>query len=232
MRFTVTVSRDLAELGVYVAYLEVPSVRVLEPTPRSVDELLARAEEEARQRYPSAEALTGDPVVQAYRRLLWRLGIDPTKVRPSSEALARRVVRGRRLPRINSVVDIGNAVSLETMVPIGIYDADKLEPPLALTRARGGEVFEPIGGDPQELQPGTPVLVDAAGHVVHVYPHRDSRRSMVTGETKRLLIIGAGAPGVERARVAKAVRRVAELLAKHSYASLLEEEPRIAPERG
>ncbi len=229
MDITVEVDSELAGLGVYLAYLVVPRVEVIEPTPRSVDELLARAEDEARRRYPSSEALTSDPVVQAYRRLLWRLGIDPTKVRPSSEALARRVVRGKKVPRINSVVDIGNAVSLETLVPIGIYDLDKLAPPLRLARARGGEVFEPIGGDPLELQPGTPALLDAKGGVVHLYPHRDSRRSMVTRETRRVLIIGAGAPGVERARVARAVRSVAELLAKLSYASLAEEEPRITP---
>jgi len=225
----VTVSRELAGLGVYVAYLVVPSVQVIEPTPRSVDELLARAEEEVRRRYPSSDALTRDPVVQAYRRLLWRLGVDPTKVRPSSEALARRVVRGRRLPRINSVVDIGNAVSLETLVPIGIYDLDRLAPPLTLERARGGELFEPIGGEPQRLQEGVPVLLDSSGAVVHVYPHRDSARTMVTREARRLLIIGAGAPGVERARVARAVRSVAELLAKLSYASLDALEPRLTP---
>lgn len=225
----VRVDEPLRSLGVFVAYLTVPRVEVLEPTPKVVDERLARAEEELRSRYQSPDALREDPVVKAYRHLLWRLKIDPTKVRPSSEALARRVLRGRRIPRINSVVDSGNIASLETMVPIGIYDADNLSPPLVLTLSRGGEEFQPIGGDPQKLRPGIPVLVDSKGRVIHLYPHRDSVDSMVTRETRSVLIIAAGAPGVARARVARAAKETAELLAKYSMAVLRSETPELEP---
>lgn len=225
----VRVDEPLRSLGVFVAHLAVPRVEVLEPTPRVVDERLARAEEELRRRYQSPEALREDPVVRAYRQLLWRLKLDPTKVRPSSEALARRVLRGRRIPRINSVVDSGNIASLETMVPIGIYDADKISPPLVLTLSRGGEEFRPIGGDPQELRPGVPVMVDSEGKVVHLYPHRDSVDSMVTRDTRSVLIIAAGAPGVARARVSRAAREAAVLLAKYSMAVLRSETPALEP---
>ncbi len=209
------VSGELKSLGVYVYYAEVPSVRVM-PTPIGLDRELEEAEREIVERFGSPDSLTVHPLVRAYRSLLWKLGLDPTKVRPSGEALARRVLNGKRVPRINSVVDSGNLVSLRTLVPIGIYDLDRLSPPLELRRASGGEEFRPIGGKPHALKKGTPVLVDSEGRVLHVYPHRDSEHTMVRESTRRVLVVAAGAPGVPRDHVRRALAWVVELLGKYS----------------
>ncbi len=219
MKVEVVVSDDLKGLGVFVYYALVPSLKVL-PTPAGLDRELARVEAEVRESLGSPERLTEHPVVRAYRNLLWRLGIDPTKIRPSGEALARRVLHGKSLPRINSVVDSGNLVSLKTLVPIGIYDAARIEPPLTLKRAAGGEEFRPIGGKPSRLKRGTPILVDASGKVLHIYPHRDSEETMVRGETTSILIVSAGAPGVPRAEVKRALEEVLSLLGRYSHAVL------------
>ncbi len=66
-------------------------------------------------------------------RELYRLfGIDPTKLRPSSESLLRRVLRQRPLPRILNAVDLCNLLALTTHLPMGLYDAEKLDGPVRL----------------------------------------------------------------------------------------------------
>ncbi len=159
----------------------------------------------------SLESLKFNAVVRAYRDFYWRIGIDPTKVRPSSEALVRRVLRGN-FPRIDPVVDAGNIASAETLVPIGIYDVHKVKLPLTLTLSVGGEVFLPIGGDSEVLRAGVPILKDSTGKVVHLYPHRDSRESMVTSNTEEIIIVAAGVPNVSLDLLKKAAERTAEIL--------------------
>ena len=127
----------------------------------------------------SLDKLKEDPIIRAYRDFFWRIGIDPTKVRPASEALVRRGLRGS-FPRINPVVDAGNIASAYTMVPIGMYDLDSVEPPFKITLSRGGEVFRPIGGRDEVLGKNIPILIDSKGIVMHIYPHRDSRDTCIS----------------------------------------------------
>ena len=150
-------------------------------------------------------------MVRAYRDFYWRIGVDPTKTRPSSEALVRRALRGR-FPRISPVVDAGNVASARTMVPIGLYDVRFFRPPARITLSRGGERFEPIGGGTEVLEGGVPIMVDAEGTVMHLYPHRDSRRTMVRDDTSCVLVVGAGVPGVPRHLVRRAVEEVVRLV--------------------
>ncbi|WP_338251667.1 B3/4 domain-containing protein [Pyrodictium abyssi] len=206
----VAVDEPAQGLGIRVAY----SLAWGRPV-EELDAGVLRGEEERllrelREGY-SLETLRGDPVVRAYRDFYWRIGIDPTKTRPSSEALVRRALRGR-WPRVNPVVDAGNIASARYMVPIGLYDAERFRPPARITLARGGELFNPIGGNPERLGEGTPIMVDAGGVVMHLYPHRDSRETMVRPETRCILILAAGVPGVEQQRLEAAVREVQRLL--------------------
>ena len=119
-------------------------------------------------------------------------------------------------------MDAGNVASAKTMVPIGLYDLEKLRPPLQLTLSRGGEEFKPIGGGVERLPGGLPVLLDSRGLVVHLYPHRDSRESMITDSTRAILVIGAGVPGVPRELVVSAVEEVVRLVASMGWSSCRE----------
>jgi DNA/RNA-binding domain of Phe-tRNA-synthetase-like protein len=159
------------------------------------------------------ETLKNDIVVRAYREFFWRIGIDPTKTRPSSEALVRRILRGS-FPRINPVVDAGNIASAYTMVPIGIYDLDYCKLPLILRLSKGDEIFRPIGGSEEKLEKDIPILVDSKNTVMHIYPHRDSIETMIRDSTCRILIIGAGVDRVDRNLVKKAAELVVSLLTK------------------
>ncbi|MEM0029406.1 MAG: phenylalanine--tRNA ligase beta subunit-related protein [Candidatus Nitrosocaldus sp.] len=132
--------------------------------------------------------LKNHPVVRALRDFYWRLDIDPTKVRPSSEALVRRFLTGR-IPRINNVVDAGNIASIETLIPIGIYDLATVKGSLILRRAISNEGFVDIKGKVSMLEGKEIVLADDVG-IIHVFPHRDALRTSVRDDTNRVLIVG------------------------------------------
>ena len=113
-----------------------------------------------------------------------RIGLDPTKTRPSSEALLRRVRKGDRLPRINRLVDICNWCSLEFQLPYGLYDLARIEPPIELRLGAEGEEYEGIRKDVVHVA-GRMTLADVRGPFGN--PTSDSARSMVTPATVRAL---------------------------------------------
>ncbi len=151
----------------------------------------------------SLENLKDNPVARAFRDFYWRIGIDPTKRRPSGEALARRILSGGMLPKINNLVDAGNLASAKTLIPIGIYDLDKVLGKLVLRFAKEGEVFEDFKGSKKTLTQRDIVLSDELGPI-HIFPYRDSKRTMITPETRKALIVGCGVPGVPREKTEEA----------------------------
>lgn len=159
----------------------------------------------------SKEEIKDNPTVRSLRDFYWRLGIDPTKQRPSSEALLRRLMTHKNMPKINNVVDAGNIASAELLVPIGIYDLDKVKGGLVLRFAREGEGFLDITGEKKILKPNEIVLADEEGPI-HVFPYRDSFRTKVANDTKRVLIVGCGVPGMSKQLVERACDKVLEIL--------------------
>src|SRR6266850_595187 len=111
------------------------------------------------------------------RTLYKALGLDPTKTRPSSEALLRRVLKGEALYRINTLVDAMNLCSLRSQLPFGLYDLDRIEPPVVLRKGGPGESYEGIRKAAVNVE-GRPVLSDARGAFGN--PTSDSARTMVT----------------------------------------------------
>ncbi len=122
----------------------------------------------------------------AVRTMYKRVGIDPTKTRPSSEALLRRVRRGEELPRINSLVDVINWCSVETQLPYGVYDFDRIEGDVMLRLGREGEAYAGIRKDAVHVG-GRLTLSDRVGPFGN--PTSDSARTMVTTSTVRALVV-------------------------------------------
>jgi len=120
------------------------------------------------------------------RTMYKRVGIDPTKTRPSSEALLRRVRKGDPLPRINSMVDVCNWCSFEFQLPYGLYDAAHIEGDVTLRIGVEGESYPGIRKDVVHVG-GRIALVDAAGPFGN--PTSDSARTMVTPATTRALLV-------------------------------------------
>jgi DNA/RNA-binding domain of Phe-tRNA-synthetase-like protein len=133
------------------------------------------------------------PTVKSIRGIFHRSGLDPTRYRPSSESLLRRAVKGKGLYFINSVVDLVNYFSLKMLWPIGLYDADKVKPPISWRVGQEGESYEGIGRDTLNLA-HFPLLVDQQGPFGS--PISDSMRSRVTEECARILWITFAPAGV------------------------------------
>jgi DNA/RNA-binding domain of Phe-tRNA-synthetase-like protein len=159
--------------------LAVEGARVVEREP-ALDAPLAEAEGRLRL---EAER---PALVTAVRTMYKRVGIDPTKTRPSSEALLRRVRRGDSLPRVNSAVDVCNWCSVETQLPYGLYDLDRIDGDIVLRLGTAGEQYAGIRKDAVHLA-GRLALADALGPFGN--PTSDSARTMVTLGTARLLFV-------------------------------------------
>jgi DNA/RNA-binding domain of Phe-tRNA-synthetase-like protein len=125
------------------------------------------------------------PGVEDARALYKALGLDPTKTRPSSEALLRRALKGQSLYRICTLVDALNLCSLRDLLPFGLYDLDHVHPPVTLRLGQRGEGYEGIRKGQVGVH-GRPVLVDAKGPFGN--PTSDSARTMIRLQTSCALV--------------------------------------------
>jgi DNA/RNA-binding domain of Phe-tRNA-synthetase-like protein len=166
---------------------------VVEREPR-LDGPLAQAEAAVRT-YPPED-------VAAVRTMYKRVGIDPTKRRPSSEALLRRVRKGDALPRINSMVDVCNWCSLEFQLPYGLYDAAHIDGDVVLRLGREGESYPGIRKDDVHVG-GRITLADTLGPFGN--PTSDSARTMVTPATTRALVVVFAPRELDGRRIAEVV---------------------------
>ena len=154
-------------------------VRVVDRDPR-MDEPLRQSAAGMRTANEAADLTT------AVRTMYKAVGIDPTKTRPSSEALLRRVRKGDELPRINSLVDVINWCSLESQLSFGLYDLDRIHGDVTLRLGRDGESYPGIRKDAVHVA-GRLTLADDLGPFGN--PTSDSARTMVTTATTRALVV-------------------------------------------
>jgi DNA/RNA-binding domain of Phe-tRNA-synthetase-like protein len=173
-----------------IGILQMDGVRVQE-SPEALKAMLNGLADECAGKYKD-EPLGEIGTVKKIRSIFHRAGLDPTRYRPSSESLLRRAVKGKGLYFINSIVDLINYFSLKTLWPIGLYDADKLKPPISWRVGQEGESYEGIGRDRLNLA-HFPLLVDQEGPFGS--PISDSMRSRVTEECTRILWITFAPPG-------------------------------------
>ena len=138
----------------------------------------------------------------AVRSMYKRVGLDPTRTRPSSEALLRRVRRGDTLPRINSMVDVCNWCSLEFQLPYGLYDAARIEGDVELRLGHAGECYAGIRKDDVHVG-GRITLADGRGAFGN--PTSDSARTMVTTATTQALVVVFAPHELGDARVGRAL---------------------------
>ena len=171
-----------------------------------LDEPLRRAAAAMRQATESAD------VTAAVRTMYKRVGIDPTKTRPSSEALLRRVRRGDELPRVNSLVDVVNWCSLESRLPFGLYDADRIHGSVELRLGRPGEEYAGIRKDTVHVT-GRLTLADDRGPFGN--PTSDSARTMVTEATTRVLVVIFAPVSIPPAVVDRVAATTAERIAEY-----------------
>jgi DNA/RNA-binding domain of Phe-tRNA-synthetase-like protein len=131
-------------------------------------------------------ALLDAPAISATRAGYRALGKDPARYRGSAEALLRRLVSGKHFPNVNCVVDIINLVSVESRLPIGLYDLAHVQGDVVFRAGKKGETYKGIGKYDLNLE-DLPVFSDATGP--HGSPTSDSERTMVTPSTENVAAI-------------------------------------------
>ncbi len=150
------------------------------------------------------ETLRDEPTIRAYRDFYWRVGVDPTKIRPASEALLRRILQGKAFPRVNGLVDAYNLASMKSRVAIAAFDMSQLSGDLMMRAARPGETFHGIGMAVPVVLKGVEVVVQDADRLVAIYPYRDSEATKVTTGTARCLFMTCGVPGIPEEKLNEA----------------------------
>jgi len=172
-----------------------------------------RAFEERILRLPEPRSVLESPAILATRAGYKALGKDPARYRGSAEALLRRILAGKGLPRVSPVVDIINLVSVESRFSIGLYDLAHVQGEIIFRKGRAGETYKGIGKYDLNLE-DLPLFADALGP--HGSPTSDSERTMVTAATQRVLAILISFSG--SSELEKWSSRLRDLLALHAGA--------------
>jgi len=166
---------------------------------------------EGRKRY-DLESLKDGLTFRAYRDFFWGVGIDPTKNRPAAEALIRRVLGGRTIPRINTLVDAYNLASIKTEIALAAFDTDRLEGDLLMRFAEKGEEFLGIGMEKPMILQGGEIVISDDEKLVAIYPHRDADNTKITMETENVMLLVCGVPGIEEETLENAARVAVEYI--------------------
>lgn len=162
----------------------------------------------------TTESLKELTSIAATRRVYKACGKDPSRYRPASEALIRRMLQGKELYQRDTLVDLVNLASIAFGYSIGGFDADKFEgDTLTLGIGREGEPYEGIGRGLINIE-GLPVYRDAKGGVGT--PTSDNQRTKMTLETTHLLVLINGYDGNEQ-RVRENAEYIQELLKKYAH---------------
>jgi DNA/RNA-binding domain of Phe-tRNA-synthetase-like protein len=160
----------------------------------------------------TTESLKEIASIAATRRVYKACGKDPSRYRPASEALIRRILQGKGLYQLNTLVDLVNLASIAFGYSIGGFDAEKFEGnTLTLGIGREGEPYEGIGRGMINIQ-GLPVYRDAKGGVGT--PTSDNERTKISEHTSHLLVLINGYDGNEQL-VRQNAEYIQNLLRKH-----------------
>lgn len=161
----------------------------------------------------TTESLKEMPAIQATRAAYKRCGKDPSRYRPSGEALVRRMLKGHDLYQIDTAVDLINLASIAYGYSIGGFDADKIAgTTLTLGIGRAGEPYEGIGRGPLNIE-GLPVYRDSEGGIGT--PTSDHERTKLSVSATHLLALVNGYDG-NRAQVKACAEYMQDLLRKYA----------------
>jgi DNA/RNA-binding domain of Phe-tRNA-synthetase-like protein len=132
-----------------------------------------------------------DPRIDAWHTAYRSFGTNPRRIRPSVDALGRRLAKKGSLPRINPAVDTYNAVSVRHGLPAGAFDLDAVTGDVTIRFAEGTETFTPLGepDTTEQPKPGEVIYTDATDVLTRHWNHRDAHRTRVTEESQHVAFV-------------------------------------------
>ncbi|MHA1340287.1 MAG: B3/B4 domain-containing protein [Promethearchaeota archaeon] len=213
------IDKSLAENGfkIHVVYFEISNFNNSISNYSYEKYVVAPKTDEIKKNY-ELKTLKDDPIIKIYRQFYWaKLKIDPTKIRPSGEALIRRVLQGKKLPTINRFVDAYNWASAVSKIPIGAYDMDKFEGNITLRKANKGEEFLAIGNKKITLKGNELITCDEIGTILSQFPYRDADKTKITNKTKNIFVACLGVEGISKKDLMAAANRTILFLKKCEF---------------
>ena len=153
------------------------------------------------------------PEIQAWRRAFSRMGLKPTQYRCASESLLRRFRQEKSLPEIHPLIDLCNAMSLASAIPIAVFDISRIDDFLEVRYASGAETYAAFSGTVENPEPHEVIFADGAGRAhARRWTHRQSAHSAARDETKSALIVAEAMHGSASADVQKLLDTIASEL--------------------
>ncbi len=154
------------------------------------------------------------PVAGGVRRMFKSAGIDPSRYRPSGEALVRRILKGHALYHINCIVDINNICSIESLFPLGAYDREHIIGDVNIRLGRSDEIYRGIG---KEINiAGKLVSADSEG--AFGSPIADSDRTKISEKSRKILILLYAPESTEDSEIRHTLERFSDLASEHAGA--------------
>ncbi len=163
-------------------------------------------------RFLYSEASEASALFEASRKLYHSIGLDPTKVRPSSEALLRRVLQQKPLYQINTLVDAANYCSLDFQLSIGLYDLGRVQEQVTFRLGRPGEGYAGINKGWINVA-GRLTLADDLGPFGN--PSSDSDRTKITLETTTALFVLFAPANFETPKLQSDVNKAVERVTRY-----------------
>ncbi|MFC7922868.1 B3/B4 domain-containing protein [Streptomyces cinereoruber] len=175
--------------GTLVAVVTATGLHGREPWPRT-----AAAQEDLERRLADGTwrpADETDPRIEAWHTAYRSFGTNPRRVRPSVDALGRRLAKKGALPRINPAVDSYNTVSVRHGLPAGAFDLDHVTGDVEIRHAEGTETFTPLGepDTTENPKPGEIVYIDTTDVLTRHWNHRDAHRTRVTEDSTHVAFV-------------------------------------------
>ena len=193
--------------GTRIGVITLENARV-GPTEFSFERKEKRIFGEMRKRY-SIEELKHDTRIRGFRDLYWSFGMDPTKLRISSEALLRRILQEKNLWRINNAVDAVNLISAETGLPISAWDYARLRLPIEIRTAKKGEAFFRIGADSPLILKGHELVVADQEKILTLgFASTDCEACKITVDTEWIMLAVYAVKEVSDLELLQAMKRI------------------------
>jgi DNA/RNA-binding domain of Phe-tRNA-synthetase-like protein len=193
-----------------IGYAVLANISVARENPY-LEELKRKTMVEIQSRYSLSE-LKRVTSIKAFRDMYWSFKMDPTKIRPSAEALARRVLTGEMLPSIDTVVDAINVVSLKHLLPVSCFNMGALRGSITVRRAIDREYLHTIQGVNKGIEKGNLVLSDEEGIVCLGYASMDAYETRIIPETEEIAILVYKAPGIKNQDILDCLTDACDLL--------------------
>lgn len=187
------------------------------PSPRGLLDAYAAEQQAVLERLDDA-GLGELPTLAAWRRTFSAFGVSPTKTRSAAEALLRRLTKKGNIPSINTLVDLGNLVSIRYALPVAIFDLRSLSGALTVRFAEGDERFTELGSDEiQHPDAGEVIFADDRGEVyARRWCWRQSVQSAARLDTSEIFVTVEAQHDEGRTDIQKAVADVQALLSEYA----------------